>query len=112
MIDNSRKAVYGYDQRLEVFGSKGAASAENDAPSTVKLSTETGVTGDKPLYFFLERYKEAFIAEMREFVAAVAEGKPVSVTGEDGLQDLLVALACNKSLVEGRAVKISEIPLV
>lgn len=112
VIDNSRKAVYGYDQRLEVFGSKGSAAAENDAPSTVKLSTETGVTGDKPLYFFLERYKEAFIAEMREFVAAVAENKPVSVTGQDGLQDLLVALACKKSLVEGRAVKLSEIPLV
>ena len=112
VIDNSRKAVYGYDQRLEVFGSKGSAAAENDAPSTVRLSTETGVTGDKPLYFFLERYKEAFIAEMREFVAAVAEGKPVPVTGEDGLQDLLVALACKKSLVEGRAVKLSEIPLV
>ena len=111
VIDNSRKAVYGYDQRVEVFGSKGAAAAENDAPSTVRLSTETGVTGEKPLYFFLERYKEAFIAEMRAFVEAVSAGKPVPVTGEDGLQDLLVALAAKKSLVEGRSVKLSEIPL-
>jgi myo-inositol 2-dehydrogenase/D-chiro-inositol 1-dehydrogenase len=111
VIDNSRKAVYGYDQRVEVFGSKGSASAENDTPSTVRLSTETGVTGDKPLYFFLERYKEAFIAEMRAFVEALAEGKPLPVTGEDGLADLLVALAAKKSLKEGRPVKLSEIPL-
>ena len=65
VIDNSRKAVYGYDQRVEVFGSKGSAVAENDAPSSVRLSNESGVIGDKPLYFFLERYKEAFITEMR-----------------------------------------------
>jgi len=109
VIDNSRKAVYGYDQRVEVFGSKGAAAAENDAPSTVKLSTESGVTGEKPMYFFLERYKDAYIAEMRAFVEAISAGKPVPVTGEDGLQDLLVALAAKKSLAEGRPVKLSEI---
>ncbi len=109
VIDNSRKAIYGYDQRVEVFGSRGAASAENDAPSTVKLSNESGVIGDKPLFFFLERYKDAFIAEMRAFLDAVASGKPTTVTGEDGLQDLLVALAAKKSLAEGRPVKISEI---
>jgi myo-inositol 2-dehydrogenase/D-chiro-inositol 1-dehydrogenase len=109
VIDNSRKAVYGYDQRVEVFGSKGSASAENDTPSTVRLSTESGVVGDKPLYFFLERYKEAFISEMRTFLEAVTEGKPCPVTGEDGLQDLLVGLAATKSLKEGRPVKVSEI---
>jgi myo-inositol 2-dehydrogenase/D-chiro-inositol 1-dehydrogenase len=109
VIDNSRKAVYGYDQRVEVFGSKGAAAAENDAPSTVKLSTESGVTGEKPMYFFLERYKDAYIAEMRAFVEAISAGKTVPVTGEDGLQDLLVALAAKKSLAEGRPVKLSEI---
>ncbi len=109
VIDNSRKAAYGYDQRVEVFGSKGAAAAENDAASTVKLSTESGVTGEKPLYFFLERYKEAFISEMRAFLDAVAGDKPVSVTGEDGLQDLLVALAAKKSVAEKRPVRLSEI---
>jgi len=109
VIDNSRKAVYGYDQRVEVFGSKGSAEAANDTPSTVKLSTEAGVIGDKPLYFFLERYKEAFVAEEKAFVAAVAEGEPVPVSGEDGLQDLIVALAAKKSLAEHRPVKISEI---
>ncbi|TXT42637.1 MAG: myo-inositol 2-dehydrogenase, partial [Spirochaetes bacterium] len=111
IIDNSRKAVYGYDQRVEVFGSKGAAVAENDHPSTVKLLNETRVSGDKPLYFFLERYKEAFIAEIRAFMDAVAKDAPVPVSGEDGLADLIVGLAAKKSLAEGRPVKISEISL-
>ena len=109
VIDNSRKATYGYDQRVEVFGSKGSAAAENDCPSTVRLSDETGVMADKPQYFFLERYKEAFISEMRAFLDAVATGKACPVTGEDGLQDLLVALAAKKSLAECRPVKLSEI---
>lgn len=111
VIDNSRKAVYGYDQRVEVFGSKGSAAAENDTQSTVRLSTETRVSSDKPLYFFLERYKEAFIAEMRAFIAAIAGNKTVPVSGEDGLQDLLIALAAKKSLLEKRPVRIAEIPL-
>jgi myo-inositol 2-dehydrogenase/D-chiro-inositol 1-dehydrogenase len=109
VIDNSRKACYGYDQRVEVFGSLGAAAAENDSQSTVKLSDETGVHGDKPLYFFLERYKEAFINEMRAFLDAVQSGKSTPVTGNDGLQDLLVGLAAKKSLAENRPVKISEV---
>ena len=109
VIDNSRKAVYGYDQRVEVFGSKGCAQAENDSPSTVKLSNDEGVTGDKPMYFFLERYRTAFIDEMKAFVAAVLEGKDVPVSGEDGLRDLLVGLAAKKSLAEKRSVRIDEI---
>ena len=110
VIDNSRKASYGYDQRVEVFGSKAAAAAENDTPSTVKLSSEAGVMGDKPLYFFLERYKQAFVDEMRAFLDAVALGKPTLVTGEDGLQNLRLGLAAKLSLVERRPVKLSEIP--
>lgn len=109
VIDNSRQAVYGYDQRLEVFGSKGAARAENDAPSTVKVSTKEGVMGDKPLYFFLERYKGAFVAEINSFVDAVVNNKPVEVTGEDGLQDMYAAMAAGKSLKENRPVTIAEI---
>jgi myo-inositol 2-dehydrogenase/D-chiro-inositol 1-dehydrogenase len=109
VIDNSREAVYGYDQRLEVFGSKGAAIAENDRPSTVRLESKTAVASDKPLWFFLERYKEAFISEMQAFMDALAEDKPVPVTGEDGLRNLYVALAANRSLKEGRAVKVAEI---
>ncbi|MCL2881263.1 MAG: inositol 2-dehydrogenase [Treponema sp.] len=108
-IDNSRKAVYGYDQRVEVFGSKGAAIADNDLPNTVKLYSETGVSGEKPLYFFLERYKTAFIEEMVSFIEAVRNNKPVAVTGEDGLENMYAALAAGKSLKEGRPVKISEL---
>jgi myo-inositol 2-dehydrogenase/D-chiro-inositol 1-dehydrogenase len=110
VIDNSRKATYGYDQRVEVFGSKGSAAAENDTSTTVKLANESGVTADKPLYFFLERYKEAYVAEMRAFFDAVAGGKPTPVTGEDGLQNLRVGLAAKLSLAERRRVRLSEIP--
>jgi myo-inositol 2-dehydrogenase/D-chiro-inositol 1-dehydrogenase len=109
VIDNSRKAVYGYDQRVEVFGSKGAAQAENDTANTVKLLNEKGVTGEKPLYFFLQRYTQAFIDEMVSFVDAVRNGKPVAVTGEDGLEDMYAALAAGKSLKEKRPVSIEEI---
>jgi len=109
IIDNSRRAVYGYDQRVEVFGSKGAAAAENDIPSTVRLFNEAGVTGDKPLYFFLERYKQAFIGEMASFVDAVLDDKPVAVSGEDGLENMYAALAAGKSLKENLPVKLSEV---
>jgi len=109
VIDNSRKAVYGYDQRVEVFGSKGCAQAENDTPSTVKLSSVDGVVADKPMWFFLERYRAAFIDEMIAFVSAIQEGKDLPVTGEDGLRDLLVGLAAKKSLAENRSVRIDEI---
>ena len=109
VIDNSRRAVYGYDQRVEVFGSAGAAVADNDLPNTVKLYNGAGVTGEKPLYFFLERYKNAFIGEMVSFTDAVLNNKPVAVSGEDGLEDMYAALAAGKSLKEGRPVKIEEV---
>ncbi|MDR1178748.1 MAG: inositol 2-dehydrogenase [Spirochaetaceae bacterium] len=109
IIDNSRKAAYGYDQRVEVFGSKGAAMAENDLPNTVRLFNESGVSGEKPLYFFLERYKGAFVDEMAAFIDAILNNKAVAVSGEDGLADMYAALAATKSLKEGRPVKISEV---
>jgi myo-inositol 2-dehydrogenase/D-chiro-inositol 1-dehydrogenase len=109
VIDNSRKAVYGYDQRVEVFGSAGAAMADNDVPNTVKLYNEAAVTGEKPMYFFLERYRGAFVEEMVSFVDAVQNNKPVAVSGEDGLENMYAALAAGKSLKEGRPVKISEL---
>jgi myo-inositol 2-dehydrogenase/D-chiro-inositol 1-dehydrogenase len=109
VIDNSRKAVYGYDQRVEVFGSKGCLSAANDAPTTVQLSDEKGVQGDKPLYFFLERYKQAFVDEMKAFFEALNSGEAPPVTGKDGLAPVLIGLAAKKSLAEGRPVRIAEI---
>lgn len=109
VIDNSRKAAYGYDQRVEVFGSKGSAAASNDTPTNTILSTEEGVQGDKPLYFFLERYKESFIAEMRDFFSAILNDKDTPVTAMDGLKPVIIGLAAKKSLAEGRPVKTSEI---
>ncbi|MDR2632668.1 MAG: inositol 2-dehydrogenase [Treponema sp.] len=109
VIDNSRQAVYGYDQRVEVFGSKGVAVAENDLPNQVRVSTAAGVTEEKPLYFFLERYKEAYIAELASFVDAVVQHTPPKVSGEDGLENMYAALAAGKSLKEKRAVFIDEV---
>jgi myo-inositol 2-dehydrogenase/D-chiro-inositol 1-dehydrogenase len=109
VIDNSRCAAYGYDQRVEVFGSRGSASCSNDTATSVALATKESVTGDKPLYFFLERYRQAFIDEMTAFVDAVRNATPVPVRGEDGLQALLIALAAGMSLKEGRPVRLDEI---
>ena len=109
VIDNSRRAAYGYDQRIEVFGSLGAAMASNDTPTNVTVMNSDGVTTDKPLYFFLERYMQSFRDEMVQFVDAVLNDKPTPTTGLDGLNSILVALAAKKSVKEGRPVKISEI---
>jgi myo-inositol 2-dehydrogenase/D-chiro-inositol 1-dehydrogenase len=109
VIDNSRKATYGYDQRVEVFGSKGALACGNDTPSSVTLSNEAGVASDKPLYFFLERYRQAFVDEMNAFFDTVIDGKPSPVGDIDGLKPLLMGFAAKKSLAEGRAVKIAEV---
>ncbi|MDR1248736.1 MAG: inositol 2-dehydrogenase [Treponema sp.] len=109
VIDNSRKAAYGYDQRVEVFGSKGSAQAENDKPNTVRLLTEKSEASEKPLYFFLERYKQAFVDEMIAFTDSVLNDKPIAVTGEDGLANMYAALAALKSLKENRPVLIEEI---
>jgi len=108
-IDNSRKAAYGYDQRAEVFGSKGKVESGNDMASTVILSTEDAVISEKPLYFFLERYMDSFRDEMKEFIDAVVNDKPTPVQGIDGLKPALIALAAKKSYLENRPVKLSEV---
>ncbi|MCP5514901.1 MAG: inositol 2-dehydrogenase [Spirochaetales bacterium] len=108
VIDNSRQAVYGYDQRAEVFGSKGCAAVENEKPSTNKISNKDAVCEEKPLYFFLERYMQAYAAEVGEFVSAIKNGKDVPVGGDAGLASVVIAKAAMKSLKENRPVKISE----
>ncbi len=109
VIDNSRKAVYGYDQRVEVFGSKGSAAAFNEKPTNVEVSTEDGVCTDKPLYFFLERYMGSFAQELQDFVTAIREDKQPPVTGKDGLEALYIAIAATQSAKAGRPVKLSEV---
>lgn len=109
VIDNSRRAAYGYDQRVEVFGSLGMAAGENDGDSTVKVSTAAGVVSDKPQYFFLERYMASFVEEVRQFIAAITEDKDVPVGIHAGLMSVVLAKAAKKSLDEHRPVKISEI---
>ncbi len=109
VIDNSRKAAYGYDQRAEVFGSKGQIAVTNDMPSTAVLSTVDGVAGEKPLYFFLERYMASFSKEVSLFADAILNDTDVPVNINDGLQPVLIGKAAKKSLEENRPVRISEI---
>ena len=108
-IDNSRKAVYGYDQRLEVFGSGGMAAAANNTPNATVFSSADGVVSEKPLYFFLERYMDSFIAEMRDFIEAVRGGVDTPVNVLDGRKPVVIAMAAKKSLDENRPVNMSEI---
>ena len=109
VIDNSRKAVYGYDQRVEVFGSEGCAEDQNDTPNTAVLSTADGAVHGVAYKVMWDRYTGAFVAEMQAFADAVINDKETPVTGEDGLYPVLMATAATKSLHEGRPVKISEI---
>lgn len=109
VIDNCRKAVYGYDQRLEVFGNKGMALAENNFPNHHKLYTESGVSGELPLHFFLERYDASYNQEMKAFFKALVEGDTMPVDGNDGLLSIAIGLAAKKSVAEGRTVSISEV---
>lgn len=109
VIDNSRKAVYGYDQRVEVFGSEGCAEDQNDTPNTAVLSTADGAVHGVAYKVMWDRYTGAFVAEMQAFADAVINDKETPVTGEDGLYPVLMAAAATKSLHEGRPVKISEI---
>jgi len=105
-INNSRRAAYGYDQRIEVHGAKGRLMAGNRTPTSVELANGEAVSADKPMYFFLERYADAYRAELAAFVAALAAGKAMPVGPEDGRQALVLAEAALKSHQTGKAVKL------
>lgn len=109
VIDNSRKAVYGYDQRVEVFGSKGSVAVTNDYPNTAVISTEEGIISDKPLHFFLERYEKAYELEVRMFIESIIQDTPVAVDGYDGLQAERIAYAAKLSARLDRPVRLDEI---
>jgi myo-inositol 2-dehydrogenase/D-chiro-inositol 1-dehydrogenase len=109
VIDNSRKAVYGYDQRIEIFGSKGMACADNNFPENHRYFAGDGVHGSLPLNFFMDRYLEAYANEMKLFCEAVVNDLPLPVSGIDGLKSVAIALAAKKSVQEHRLVKLNEI---
>ena len=106
VIDNSRQAVYGYDQRLEAFGSKGSAQVNNETESRVDLLSKNGVTGDNPLYFFLERYNDAFIREVEEFLDAIMYNKEIRTTFKDGIMAQRIAQAAKESLESRRPASV------
>ena len=109
MISNSRRATYGYDQRIEVHGSKGMASAENQRPVSIEVATAQGYTRPPLHDFFMTRYTEAYAAEIASFIAAIAGQGKAQPSGEDGLIALALADAALKAVAEGRVVRMSEI---
>ena len=108
-IDNSRKAVYGYDQRVEILGSEGSIATGNCYPNQAVISTASSVRKDLPLNFFMDRYTQSFIDELRAFVRAVRDDKPTAVTGTDGRIPVVMGLAARRSYDEHRAVRLEEI---
>ena len=108
-IDNSRKAVYGYDQRIELFGSEGMISTENETPDRHSLSNADGIQKPLPLHFFLERYIESYLREMQSFVDCVQNDTPPEVTGADGRAPVVIGLAARLSYDENRPVSLNEI---
>ena len=109
MISNSRRASYGYDQRIEVHGSLGAVSAENQRPVSIEVASAAGYTRPPLHDFFMTRYTEAYAAEIAQFIAALGGKGRAEPTGEDGLIALALADAALRSVAEGRVVKMSEI---
>ena len=108
-IDNSRQAVYGYDQRVEVFGAAGLVASENPSVTTTVLRDAAGSRGSTIPYFFLDRYIPSYLAEWADFVAMVRDGAPSPVTVDDGRAPLVIGLAAWKSVREGRPVRTDEI---
>jgi len=105
-ISNSRRATYGYDQRIEVHGSLGMLAAGNQYATTVTLAAASGYQSDPALPFFLERYAEAYRRELDSFVASVLDGAPVAPSGEDGLKAQLLADAATQAAASGQPVRI------
>jgi myo-inositol 2-dehydrogenase / D-chiro-inositol 1-dehydrogenase len=110
-IDNSRQAVYGYDQRVELFGSAGAISTTNNYPNTAVVSSAESIRRDLPLNFFMDRYVESYLSEMAAFVDAVLHDRPTPVGGADGRAPVVIALAARRSYAENRPVRIAEVEI-
>jgi len=109
IIENSRQSVYGYDQRLEVFGSEGMIKAENPLKNSNRYFNEEGAHLSRHLNFFMDRYAASYQLEMEAFIKALLNQSDMPVTGRDGLRSMIIAEAANRSLKENRPVKIDEI---
>jgi myo-inositol 2-dehydrogenase / D-chiro-inositol 1-dehydrogenase len=108
-IDNSRRAVYGYDQRVEVFGSQGMAATENPLAHSGLIRTADGTREPVLPYFYLERYTASYVREWEAFVAALSSGVTPPVTVVDARAPLVIGLAAQRSLREGRSVRVAEV---
>ena len=104
--DNSRRAVYGYDQRVEIFGSEGCVMVGNPTSTKVVIKNARDTISDKPLYFFLERYQEAYLIEMKEFINCIKEGKEPLVSGLDGKISVQMGYAAKESLSKRSFIKV------
>jgi len=109
IIENCRQAVYGYDQRVEVFGSAGSILVNNNYPNTALVQAKTTIYRDPPLNFFMERYVESYLTEINEFVRAVREHSPSPVSGMEARIPVVMAHAARRSALENRPVRLSEI---
>jgi len=109
IIENSRQAIYGYDQRAEVFGSKGAIRVDNNFPNTATVSGASAIYHDLPLNFFMDRYVESYLLEMRLFLRAVLSGGTSPVPGEEGRIPVVMGQAARRSWKENRPVRLAEI---
>ena len=109
IIQNSRRAVYGYDQRLEVFGSEGMMKVENPLKNTSIFYDPQGAQHARHLDFFIDRYAESYLLEMNAFIQALQSNSIMPITGRDGLRAMILALAANLSARENRPVKPTEI---
>ena len=109
VIRNSRRAAYGYDQRVELLGSAGMLQAENIRENSVITSTAAGVTAAKPMHFFLERYMPAFAAEWDAFVRAITDDAPLPVSLDDGILSLAMAEAATASYKSGAPVRLDSV---
>lgn len=107
-IDNSRKAVYGYDQRIEVFGSEGCIQVGNKKPTEVFWYGAEDTRSDKPLYFFLERYNESYLAEIKHFASCIREDKQPMVDGYDGKMAVIMGYAARESLASRKWVTVAD----
>ena len=108
-IDNSRQAVYGYDQRLEVFCSNGVAMAGNESETMIVKGDQEGFHTARPPHFFMQRYAQCYVDEVRQFLKCVSEDDPIPISGNDGRMAVVLGYAAWKSYRENRPVKPGEI---